>query len=63
MSSDELDICAMFMKNSIGLKKLISDNVFIIPDPFLQNIFDEMYFKKEIKVKRKYESKFINSLI
>jgi hypothetical protein len=54
MSADELDICAIFLKNSIGLKKLINDNTVIIPDPLLQNIFDEMYFKKEINVKLKY---------
>ena len=61
MSADELDICAMFLKNSIGLKKIINSHTYIIPDPFLQNIFDDMYFNKEIKVKLKYESKFIFS--
>lgn len=60
MSADELDICALFLKNSIEFKKLIDDDVFIIPDPLLQNIFDEMYFKKEINVKSKYRPKFLN---
>ena len=63
MSADELDICAMFLKNSIGLKKLINNHTYIIPDPLLQNIFDEMYFNKEIKIKLKYESKFITSSV
>lgn len=63
MSADELDICAMFLKNSIELKKLINNHTYIIPDPLLQNIFDKMYFDKEIKVKLKYESKFINSSV
>ena len=62
-SADELDICAMFLKNSIGLKKIINSHTYIIPDPFLQNIFDDMYFNKVIKVKLKYESKFINSSV
>lgn len=60
MSADELDICALFLKNSIEFKKLINDDVFIIPDPLLQNIFDEMYFKKEINIKSKYRTKFLN---
>ncbi|MFI0425321.1 MAG: NERD domain-containing protein [Flavobacterium sp.] len=62
MSADELDICAMFLKNSIELKKIINNHSFIIPDPLLQDVFDKMYFGKEIKVKLKYESKFINSV-
>ena len=46
---DELDVCAMYLKNPFQFKKLCEGEDFIIPDPTLQNYFDNLYFQKRLK--------------
>lgn len=51
LSRDELDVCAMFLKNPHNFKELCESDAYLIPDPYLQGYFDELYFSKKIKFK------------
>lgn len=50
ISSDELDICASYIKNPKKFKEIANSNHdFILMEPTLQNYFDELYYKGLLK--------------
>lgn len=51
ITNDELDVCAMYIKNQKFFKELCDSEHVIFADPLLQNYFDELYFKKKLKFK------------
>ena len=51
LSRDELDVCAMFLKNPQKFKELCEGDAYLVPDPYLQGYFDELYFSKKLNFK------------
>lgn len=51
ITRDELDVCAMYLRNPVGFKKICENNQVLFTDPSLQNYFDELYFEKRLKFK------------
>ncbi|WP_164549913.1 hypothetical protein [Nonlabens ponticola] len=51
LSRDELDVCAMFLKNPQKFKELCESDAYLVPDPYLQGYFDELYFSKKLNFK------------
>lgn len=50
ISSDELDICASYMRNPKKFKELANSNHdFILMEPTLQNYFDKLYYNGDLK--------------
>jgi len=48
LAQDELDLCAIYLKNPSKFKKLADSDLYIVPDPTLQNYFDQLYYGKKI---------------
>ncbi len=48
LAQDELDVCAIYLKNPAKFKKLANSDLYIVPDPTLQNYFDQLYYSKKI---------------
>lgn len=51
ITRDELDVCAMFIKNQKSFKELCYSEQLILADPLFQNYFDKLYFKKSLNFK------------
>lgn len=51
ITTDELDVCAMFIKNQKSFKELCYSEHVIFTDPLFQNYFDKLYFKKKLNFK------------
>lgn len=50
---DELDVCAIFVKNPTQFKRLSNSKNLIMPDTSLQEFFDKLYFSKKLNFKIK----------
>ncbi|CAM4330659.1 NERD domain-containing protein [Gillisia limnaea] len=48
-SRDELDVCAMYLKNPSNFKKICESSDYVVTDPLLQQHFDGLYFAKKLK--------------
>ena len=48
-SRDELDVCAMYLKNPSNFKKICESSDYVVTDPLLQRYFDELYFAKKLR--------------
>ncbi|MFV0571144.1 MAG: hypothetical protein ACK5M1_01775 [Xanthomarina gelatinilytica] len=51
VATDELDVCAMYLKNQRTFKELCESEDIIFTDPLLQGYFDKLYFSKKLKLK------------
>lgn len=52
ITNDELDVCAMFLKNPKNFKEICKSEDVVFTDPTLQNYFDKLYFEKKLKFKK-----------
>lgn len=48
---DELDVCALYIKDPIEFRRICKSEEYIITDPHLQGNFDQLYFNKKLKFK------------
>ncbi|WP_373056357.1 hypothetical protein [Zunongwangia sp. H14] len=51
ITNDELDLCAMFLKNPKQFKEICKSEYVVFTDPTLQDYFDKLYFNKKLKFK------------
>ncbi len=51
ITRDELDVCAMYLKNDNSFRELCESDDIVFTDPLLQRYFDELYFEKKLKFK------------
>lgn len=51
ITNDELDVCAMYLKNTKKFKEICESEYVVFTDPTLQNYFDKLYFDKKLKFK------------
>lgn len=49
ITNDELDVCAMFLKDPKNFKEICESEYVVFTDPTLQNYFDKLYFDKKLK--------------
>ena len=49
LTSDEMDICASYLKNPKKFKSELNSYDFILLDPTLQNYFDDFYYSNSLK--------------
>lgn len=51
ITRDELDVCAIFLKDPVNFKNLCESGDVMFTAPDLQNYFDRLYFEKKINFK------------
>tara|TARA_Y100000034_G_scaffold105927_1_gene133673 strand:- start:3749 stop:5455 length:1707 start_codon:yes stop_codon:yes gene_type:complete len=51
ITRDELDVCAMYLKNDRNFKENCEAEFVILTDPTLQSYFDQLYFEKKLRFK------------
>ena len=51
LTQDELDLCALFLQNQERFRELAESDIYLVPDPALQNYFDDLYFTGKLNFK------------